>query len=151
MDESNKENSERTTGNLDADLNNVIMNLTDSLLKKQETKDQLKKEENAVDMNALFNHLDLNSIMSKMTNLLIDDTLKNSFKGMDKEAVAAPENNETSPEKPEKADHDSVSEKLDKIMSDLSDIKEELAYMRKKQKSIIEVFENMGWGRRKKN
>jgi hypothetical protein len=147
MSENNKENNE--TGKLDAELNNVITNLTSSLLKKQETKAQ------PADMSALLNNIDLNSIMSKMTNLLIDDSLKNSFKGLNIPAPAAAESGEATPEQPpqqpEKVADPSLSEKLDKILSEISDIKDELANLRKKQKSIIELFENMGWGRRKKN
>ncbi|MDN3015358.1 hypothetical protein PH210_03940 [Paenibacillus sp. BSR1-1] len=115
----NENNAQDAGNNMDKD---PLKNLTNNLLNNQ-------------------NSFDLSSIMRVATTLLNNESIINSFTELNKQnQTPAPS---TAPEKQENAELASLSEQLEKLSNDFSELKKELLELKELNNYMIKIFKKL--------
>jgi hypothetical protein len=141
-----QDNTLENTNNLNAiplDLNSLMNNFDLKSLTGMD-KTQMNSENsldinslmNNIDMNALMKNVDMGALMNTATNLLKDDSLKNSAKDLGNSTQVPILNLLNGADKKENRTLTSIAEKLEKLSNEFSELKKELLELKEQNQNL---------------
>ncbi|MFP5113029.1 hypothetical protein ACSU64_11695 [Bacillaceae bacterium C204] len=132
------------------DLNSLMNNLDLKSLTGKD-KNQMNSENSLdinslmsnIDMNTLMKNVDMGSLMNVATNLLKDDSLKNSAKDLGNSTQIPILNLLNGSDKKENGRLALLSEKLEKIANDFSELKKELLELKEQNQHLTQLVNKL--------